>query len=214
MSDLLRPTTIIRDEILGTKFPQQLGTPQLLWPSIRYGQQVENHDVSCFPSIEDVRGRYDARQNVRIVLKLAAFETALITASVRILVLDPHFDEIGVNVLAPTLPSSQAADIRLLTGRGVANENEKDRLRKMLTQYRNSGRVDAHPVEVRWSATLDRRLFPFLHDRFAIVDEGLWHFGSTVGGGHPGLTAVSGPWPAAGTRATEFFDECWRLCNA
>lgn len=56
--------------------------------------------------------------------------------------------------------------------------------------------------------------FPFLHDRFAIVDDDLWHFGSTVGGGHPGLTAASGPWPASDTRAVEFFDECWTICNA
>ena len=36
-------------------------------------------------------------------------------------------------------------------------------------------------MEVLWKAALDKHIFPFLHDRFAIVDRDLWHFGSTVG---------------------------------
>ena len=212
MSDLLRPTRTVRDDIPVRQFPQPSREPQLLWPSIRYGQGIESHDVPYFPSREIIQGRY-AAAGVK-VLKLNAFETAVTEAERRILVLDPHFDEIGANVLGPALSLSQALDIRLLTGRGDIEREKRNRLQRGLTQYRNSSRVDARQVEVRWSATLDRRSFPFLHDRFAVVDEGLWHFGSTVGGGHPGLTAVSGPWPAAGTRATEFFNECWRLCHA
>ena len=211
MSDLLRPTRTVRDEIPIRQFPQPSDEPHLLWPSIKYEQRVESHDVSRFPSRENVQGRYTADVKV---LKLVAFETAVMVAELCILVLDPHFDETGVNVLGPPLSLSQALDIRLLTGRGDIEREERDRLQRGLTQYRNLNRVDARQVEVRWRATLDRHSFPFLHDRFAIVDEGLWHFGSTVGGGHRGLTAVSGPWPAAGTRATEFFDECWRSFNA
>ena len=212
MSDLLRPPRTVRDDIPVRRFPQPSEEPQLLWPSIKYGQGVESHDVPYFPSRENVRGRYTAA-DVN-VLKLIAFETAVMEAELRILVLDPHFDETGANVLGPALSLSQALDIRLLTGRGDVEREERARLQRMLTQYRNSSRVDARQVEVRWRATLDRHLFPFLHDRFAIVDGGLWHFGSTVGGGHRGLTAVSGPWPAAGTRAAEFFDECWSSFNA
>ena len=79
-----------------------------------------------------------------------------------------------------------------------------------------STRTDRRPggVDVRWSTKLDKHSFPFLHDRFAIVDGALWHFGSNVGGGHPGLTAASGPWSASDTRAVEFFEECWSVCNA
>ena len=110
--------------------------------------------------------------------------------------------------------SSQAQDVRLLTGRGHLPEQERKGLANMLTESCNEGRLDNLQVEARWSATLDRRGFPFLHDRFAIVDGALWHFGSTVGGGHRGLTAASGPWPAVKSRAIIFFEECWRQCNA
>ncbi|MCY4486025.1 MAG: hypothetical protein OXF11_02785 [Deltaproteobacteria bacterium] len=87
-------------------------------------------------------------------------------------------------------------------------------LKDTLTQFRNMNRSGSDLAEVRWSSTLDRHRFPFLHDRFAIVDGALWHFGATVGGGHPGVTAASGPWSEAETRARHFFEECWSACNA
>ena len=69
---------------------------------------------------------------------------------------------------------------------------------------------DRQPPQLLWPSIEFREGI----DRFAIVDDGLWHFGSTVGGGHPGLTAASGPWSASDTRAVEFFEECWSVCNA
>lgn len=212
MSDLLRPARTVRDEIPVRQFPQPSKEPQLLWPSIRYGQGVESHDAPYFPSRENVWGRYTA-VDVK-VLKLVAFEAAMMEAELRILVLDPYFEEVDADVLGSALSLTMASDIRLLTGQSTIAKERREQLQRWLTQYRDSNRVDARQVEVRWSATLDRHRFPFLHDRFAIVDGGLWHFGSTVGGGHRGLTAASGPWSAAGARATEFFDECWRLCHA
>ena len=163
--------------------------------------------------MEEIRGRHNVRHQ-GIVLKLVAFEVAVEIALARVLVLDPHFDEVGVNVLGLALSRSNALDVRLLTGRSDIDDKDRERWRMTLVQYLNSNRSDPGGVEVRWSTKLDKHYFPFLHDRFAIVDDGLWHFGSTVGGGHPGLTAASGPWPASDTRAVEFFEECWSICNA
>ena len=209
----IRPTTAVRDEFPEQQISEPSVEPQLLWPSIRYGQQVENSDVSCFPDMDYIRERYKA-PNTDMVLKLVVFEEAVMQAERHILVLDPHFDKIGANVLGPALEVSQVRDVRLLTRRSAVAQTEREQLRKKLTQYCNMNRVDTSRVDVRWSATLNNDSFPFLHDRFAIVDEALWHFGSTVGGGHPGLTAASGPWSANKTRAEEFFEECWRVCNA
>lgn len=213
MNALLRPTNVVRDEFLEQQIPEPSVEPQLLWSSIRYGQQVENSDLSCFPNMDYIRERYKA-PNTGMVLKLVVFEEAVMQAERHILVLDPHFDKIGANVLGPALEFSQVRDVRLLTRRGAVTQTEREQLRKNLTQYCNMNRVETSWVDVRWSATLDNESFPFLHDRFVIVDGTLWHFGSTVGGGHPGLTAASGPWSAKRTRAKEFFEECWRVCNA
>lgn len=220
MSKLLRPKTDVRDKFPVPQLPEPSVKPQLSWASIKYGNGIENKDTYFFPDRKDVEGRYyyvEGRYQGSkndTVLQLVKFEKAVKEAERHILVLDPHFDKIGVNVLGPALEFSKASDVRLLTSGGDIERNERERLRKMLTDYRNIDRGAGYSVQVQWTATLDKHRFPFLHDRFAIVDGALWHFGSTVGGGHPGLTAASGPWSATKTRAKEFFEECWSACNA
>ena len=216
MNTRLLPTTTIRDPIPDRRRTEPLEErqpPQLLWPSIEYREGIENCDSPRFPVMEDIHERRDMYHQ-GIVLKLVVFEVAIESARARVLVLDPHFDEVGLNVLEPALSRCQALDVRLLTSRSDINDQDRERRRRTLVRHLNSNRSGPGGVEVRWSTKLDRHSFPFLHDRFAIVDDGLWHFGSTVGGGHPGLTAASGPWSASDTRAVEFFDECWRICNA
>ena len=213
MSNRLRPPAVVRDEVPARRLPAPPSDPQLLWPSIKYGTRIVNHDVSRFPSRHSIFARNMASQN-GTVLKLVAFEDAVVEAETHVLVLDPHFDEFGVNALQPALSVSRAHDVRLLTSGDGIDRQRRRRFRRSLTRHLNTNRKDGHTVEVRWSTSLDKRRFPFLHDRFAIVDGSLWHFGSTVGGGHPSLTAASGPWVAAETRSKEFFEECWRSCHA
>ena len=145
---------------------------------------------------------------------LVAFAAVVEQAEVRILVLDPHFDTILVDALGPALASSRARDVRLLTSGSYVDRERREQLRRGLTQRLNLNQPYTPGFEVQWNVNLDRRSFPFLHDRFAVVDSDLWHFGSNVGGGHPGLTAASGPWSATAARAVEFFEECWSSCNA
>ena len=213
MSRPLPPATIVHDEVAARRLPEPSVGPRLLWPSIRYWEAIENKDLSCFPTREQVNGRY-AAHGAGITLKLVAFEAAVMEALVRILVLDPHFDAIGAKVLGSVLSSTQAWDVRLLTGGSDIDREGRERLRRELTRHLNLDQSTPRGFEVRWNAKLDKRYFPFLHDRFAIVDGELWHFGSTVGGGHPGLTAVSGPWSTSATHAEEFFEECWSSCSA
>ena len=215
MSDRLLPATTVHDTIPVRRRPEPPDgrQPQLLWPSIEYREGIESCDVPRFPAMEEIRERRN-RHHQGIVLKLVAFEVAVESALARVLVLDPHFDEVGVKALGPALSRSRASDVRLLTGRSDIDDQDREQWRKTLVHYLNLNRSRPGGVEVRWSTKLDKHRFPFLHDRFAIVDDGLWHFGSTVGGGHSGLTAASGPWPASDTRAVEFLEECWSICNA
>jgi hypothetical protein len=79
--------------------------------------------------------------------------------------------------------------------------------------HRSDGQPPRHPdpyFGVHWQPTLAHRDFPYAHDRFAIVDDQLWHFGATVGGGHGSLTAASGPWPAAPSGFVDLFDRLWQ----
>lgn len=213
MSAPRQKIVVYDDEFKAPKLPEPSVKPQLLWPSIKWKRGIENQDVPSFPDVQDVCGRHTASKTDTI-LKLIAFERAVVQAEVHILVLDPHFDKTGAKVLGPALEFSKARDVRLLTGGGDGIKEEKEGLRKEFTNYLNRNRDDGRQVDIQWSATLNKSCFPFLHDRFAIVDGALWHFGSTVGGGHHGLTAASGPWSAEKTRAKKFFEKCWRKCNA
>ena len=213
MSNRLQPPRTFRDRMPVQQPPEPSGKPQLIWSSIKYGQGIESHDAFRFPDISSIRSRHTAGHN-GTVLKLLAFEEAVCGAIDHILVLDPHFDEKGAKVLGPALEHSQVLKVHLLTGRGDVDQTLRKQLRKDMMRYCNMNRSGDRRVEVQWDAILDKSHFPFLHDRFAIIDGAVWHFGSTVGGGHKGLTAASGPWSATETRAMEFFEECWRLCNA
>ena len=135
-------------------------------------------------------------------MTLPAFAQAVAAAHRRLLIMDRHFDETGVKSLQRAFEGSQASDVRLLTG--SVDDLERNRIDMEINLHRDGQRVN-----VRWHATLHRNSYPFLHDRFAVVDGALWHFGATVGGGHPG--AASGPWQAEETRAVDFFEECWRM---
>ena len=174
---------------------------------------MESFDAPRFPSAADIYGRRDEIEAGR-ELGLRAFEKAVEGAEVHVLLLDHHFDKKGADILGGALMLSQVGDVRLLTGRGSLADADRRELASALTQSCNEERHDNREVTVRWRATLSTDSFPFLHDRFAIVDADLWHFGATVGGGHPGLTAVSGPWSATATRAIDFFEECWRRNDA
>ena len=213
----LRPAA---SETVGTLSPQGRLTPpgvaRLRWPSIEYGHPERCHDLFHFPDMDRVECRHKLGAShdddkSGLYFPLVAFTSAVEQSLSCILVLDPHFDDVGVDALAPALASSLAKDIRLLT-RG--RKGEREELRQTLEDFRNLDRTGPDRTQVRWSTLLDSDSFPFLHDRFAVVDGALWHFGSTVGGGHRGLTAASGPWPEDDTWGKRFFDECWRRLHA
>ena len=200
--------------------PAPIEPPRLLWASIKYTNAgVASSDATRFPTIDDVNARHGECSRVRGRLEsgerfpdnpmtLVAFEEAVMEAQSRLLVLDPHFDAVGVHALRDALDYNSAAkEIRLLTGQ---SEDDTAPWRQDLEQRINMDRTDRRDVDVEWRK-LRRRSFPFLHDRFAIVDDALWHFGATVGGGHEGVNAASGPWSAVDARAVEFFDECWKV---
>ena len=181
---------------------------QLRWPSVC-------DDLFHFPKMWQVKrrckesGRWHDGDKTTLIFPLSAFTSAVKNSQKCILVLDPHFDKVGVDALLPALEAetSRATDIRLLTGSGKC---EKEELRRLLELSRNTARTTSDQVEILWST----RKLSFLHDRFAVVDDDLWHFGSTVGGGHRGLTAASGPWPEGDTHGKRFFEECWRKYHA
>ncbi len=58
-----------------------------------------------------------------------------------------------------------------------------------------------------------KQKFDYIHDRFAIIDNELWHFGATVGGFHTSVNAASRGWDAEELGAIDFFEMVWDKCK-
>jgi len=102
-----------------------------------------------------------------------------------------------------------ASDIRLLTK--PHQEVDDDELKKFPQRAQAinnhaTRREKECRIEVRMHLT---RNCNFIHDRFAIIDDELWHFGGTVGGFHSTVSAASRGWRAADHGAINFFEEIW-----
>lgn len=105
----------------------------------------------------------------------------------------------------------EASDIRILTkAHREITESELAPLRQREADInRKSSHWDREcRIQVR-----DHRstTFDYTHDRFAIVDDELWHFGGTVGGFLTSVSATSRGWSAAEHGAIQFFELAWSM---
>jgi hypothetical protein len=105
-----------------------------------------------------------------------------------------------------------ANDIRILTKRHT--ELDKELLNKF---QQRASEINAHSTrrgqecKIEVKTHLTDKCCNFIHDRFAIIDDELWHFGGTVGGFHASVSAASRGWRASDHGAIEFFEMIWNL---
>ncbi|WP_405124401.1 hypothetical protein [Pseudomonas alloputida] len=162
-----------------------------------------------------------ARHNVENVRVFEEFSAAVSIAQSRVLIIDRHlFSEDGENPdhrnridkVVDWFFTEQLQTVRILTGyHGSQNYIEEafEQLETTVTEYR--GRLGT-PLNIELSFAL--KDFDYVHDRFAIIDDELWHFGATVGGFHRDVNAASRGWSARSLGAIEFFDLAWQRSNA
>jgi hypothetical protein len=153
--------------------------------------------------------------SLAIPAHLSTFIDQAWQATTRIWVLDLHFVEHGYQGLVRALTGALVHDVRIVSERVQEKGARLDELRKASDAAWNRGRPRGTPriapTRLQWFDRLVRRpaAFPFAHDRFAIVDENLWHFGYASCGSGNCLSAASGPWPESNTNAIEFFERLW-----
>lgn len=208
MAKLLSQTSVNMEPlVVETKF-----TPKLLIPSEEPYLDGAHYHFPCFGSIKLRRNT----QNVRLVEE---FKKAISTAQ-RVWIIDKHlFSEDGKNPIHTQrikkvvgwFYTDQIQTIRILTGHHddqAEIEKEFKVLEEIVTGAR--ARVDT-PLKVELSFCLKN--FDYIHDRFAIIDDELWHFGATVGGFHRDVNAASRGWRADTHKAVQFFDTAWNIAN-
>lgn len=179
---------------------------EILWSSQAGGQ-------ACFPTSA---AAYERKYSADPV-PLQQFGKTVLGAQERVWIVDEYLliPDSGkpakrIEQILTWLPLSFAAsDVRLLTKQHQeVGEDELKKFQQRAQAINNQAvrREKECRIEVRMHLTRD---CDFLHDRFAIIDDELWHFGATVGGFHSRVSAASRGWRAADHGAISFFEEIW-----
>lgn len=196
-----------------------------------------NGDLQKFPAAWDVKARVDCYNNNGEVLMLEAFWRSLKYAVSQILILDSYFlnPEVSRNssnktamiekrvltiqneLIDTCINGKSGLKIKILTDSPYTSDKEKEQ--KMLKSFEEIEELSQGNkqqgntgVELNLCLNLTKR-FDYIHDRFAIVDDELWHFGGTVGGFNSRFSVASRGWDAEALNATKFFNEVWQECN-
>lgn len=187
-----------------TKLPETKATatpslsPELIWASISDDCDAVERDAYSTPSYTLAKSRCGAWLDQGV----SAFWNAA-QKSWRLLILDLHFDGEKVRMLQDRLDRRMGlTELRLITGEKDAKPPFLD-LQNILEDLnrKTPGRL--------YDIVLADRRAEFLHDRFAVTDNELWHFGGTVGGLEKKMTAVSRGWNAETRNFITFFDHTW-----
>lgn len=195
-------------------------TPRILWPSLERagGAQPASWqptDLGTFPDapfITERRRRGDGKSH------LPMFREQVRRAFDRVLIVDTYLlcgGEAAEDEILSWFPNDfEANDVRIGCG-GMRPGREERLFRARLTDCtaainaRRTG-TGGQAAAIQLKLTLDPGRYPFVHDRFAVVDDELWHFGATVGGLHHGVNAATRGWSATAVGAVRFFGEVWR----
>lgn len=189
-------------------------TPRILWPSLaRAGPRPalwEPVDLDAFPDAQ-VIGEH--RERGEAFTCLPSFKMQVTDAIERSLVVDTYLlcggERAEDEVLSWFPDTLEATDVRIACGglkvdcdAGLFEAGLADRSTAI---NKCKVRSDAPATEIKLKVNLDPTSHPFVHDRFAVLDEELWNFGATVGGLHHGVNAATRGWSATSTGAISFF---------
>ncbi|MDA8500449.1 MULTISPECIES: hypothetical protein [unclassified Citrobacter] len=191
-------------------------SPRTLPAQAIYWGCVPDGDPERFPP--DISALHQ-RRGLSSPLPLSHFVEAVKQAKNRVWIMDSHFlsspsdkikqDDYVLDIAGWFHPRIDATDIRILTchdpGFGASQRSIFDVLVGDINQRRASG-------QTKFSLVIREKMDnDLIHDRFAIIDDELWHFGATVGGFHTSLSAVSRGWCAIETGAADFFNLAWKV---
>jgi hypothetical protein len=195
--------------IVTAEAPIRVLEPKIIWPTMVLNENgyVEG-DLQWFPEEDSYRQRFD-RGIGRAMSR--AFRDAVRIARHRVWLLDEQLlrDDQSTERLCELFHETGASDLRVVT---ASREGAHDRARRLKDfgqglRRRTSGTPPQIKIYLNFNKSSKA---PDVHDRFAVIDDVLWHCGATVAGLHNAINAMSFGWCARQTRAEEFF---LRLCS-
>lgn len=187
----------------GPSLPSAPAHPVKRVPKIVWGGSGQT--LTRFPHFWELDARCNNRGDQGFADPIQPFLDAVGRSAKRIWILDPHFDEAGVIALQLGLvgaPRARGLQVRII---GPSMGMDRAGRCRLVTDHLSGTALPS----VDWVIVPGRRESPFVHDRFCIVDEELFHFGGTVGGSVPHLTAATFGWCASTHEADRFFSRLW-----
>ncbi len=199
----------------GFKVKRLVPDKAIFWPTaIGYGNLGQSGDSTKFPQLTAIK----ARKSAKSVAPLLAFVDTARKSLDRILVLDDYLFKPTEGPLQNRIDQvlmwfsgdSLASDIRLLTSSIGDADAENDIVQQFNDRARKINSWNRYPnsLQIHIKFTLQKE-FPYVHDRFSIIDDELWHFGATVGGLHDQVNAATRGWDVNDHDALEFFNMAW-----
>jgi hypothetical protein len=186
--------------------------PQIVWPTMKVGdREYVEADLDRFPDEDMFRER--RKRGIGGAMS-PAFRQAVRVARERVWLVDEYLldcDRCGAQ-LGELFLKTGAPDIRVVS---VSREGAAERATKLRgleqdLQKQTAGGIPPR-IQIRLNSRNDQpRDLPEMHDRFAIIDDVLWHCGATIGGLHQAINAMSFGWSANETNAIPFFERLWR----
>jgi hypothetical protein len=190
--------------------PVGVSIPRIVWPTMVLGESsYEEGDLDWFPE----QHSYRERQKLGIGGAMSrAFRDAVRVARVRVWLLDEFLlgDEKSTDLLGRLFYDTGAWDLRIVTASKMGAEEHAKWLKDLEPDLQNSNRDTPPRIKILLNLNKATRDVPNIHDRFAVIDDVLWHCGATVGGLHDAINAMTFGWSAHTTHAIDFFDE---LCG-
>ena len=203
---MIPPTNIVKTPKLILDVADPELTPMMPWPSID-NACMNACDRLRAPTPEMLHMRYNHIKSEGPPLGLIAFALAL-RSSTKAIILDDFFDLASARLVGAWLKDGQRlAELKILTKLPKHTQKMATILRASLSDLKTT----KPSVDVR--ALLHSNFYKRLHDRFAVLDGELWHFGASVGGNHPALNACSRGWSDQEVGFSDLFEKIWEECS-
>ena len=175
-----------------------------------YPNTKQATDLLGCPNLRDIKDRY--REGEKNALVLDSFTRTLRNASDKVWILDTYLhknfskNDVFESILKSILINKSIIDVRFYL-KSKTNEEEIKEIVKFYNDLIREDRSNSRATTIALKFYDDLN---YLHDRFAVVDNDLWHFGSDVGATLPSLHATSYGWNAKKLKITDFFEELWQ----
>jgi len=190
--------------------PSPRDRPYLRLPSFRQCADggLVMQDREAFQSLDDIKKRHIWNDNSRQKSLGSNKFMSAFKGIQQTLIFDSYFDKKAMLFLRDCLdpPPHNLSHLFILTGHEFHAEVEPVFKELKLNLAMRPGRqrmVAGLLCELRAGST------PYPHDRFALLDGELWHFGATAGGIHGNVNAFSYGWRDEDVKFSAFFKAAW-----